>query len=285
MAGSISREGGEPSARRSSWRLAAWGAGASLALGLVAAAACSEAGSRRLLIAFGSPAPVKGDSAARTAAPRAAETGSGVAEDVRVLAADRERLAARLSRIERHLDDLTGSIAAAQRPAAPGSAVSGEPVKTGPERPSEVPAERRKEGRSGTIDSSVQASSANESNKGEYGADIGSAASFDGLRALWSATKANNADAFENLYPMVSVQENSRTKARQLRLIVGPFSDWEDAHHFCAAVASPRLVCQPTGFDGQRLADADRPSERKPAAPRGTTRPSSSPPPRLFGLF
>src|SRR5262245_49840766 len=114
MAGSISRERGEPSARRSFWRLAAWGAGASLALGLVAAAACSEAGSRRLLIAFGSPAPVKGDSASRTAASRAAETSPGVAETVRLLAADRDRLAARLSRIERHLDDLTGSIAATQ---------------------------------------------------------------------------------------------------------------------------------------------------------------------------
>jgi hypothetical protein len=269
MAGSISRERGEPFAMQSLWRLATWGAGATLALALAAAAAYSETGSRRLVYAFDSSIPLKVDRTSKSAASRAADANAALAETVRLLAAERDRLAARMSKLEKHLDDLTGSITASQRPEASGTTLPAEPGQAIPAPASEA----------------LRAADANESSKGEYGADIGSAASFDGLRALWSSAKANNPDEFQNLYPVVSVQENGRTRAPQLRLIVGPFLDWEGANHFCAAVASPRLLCQPTAFDGQRLADADRPAERKPATPRGTTRPSSSPPSRLFGLF
>lgn len=122
---------------------------------------------------------------------------------------------------KRHLDDLTGSIAADQRRVQETRSEEGmlqsapEPVPTGPARAAETPPERREEGRA--IDSSVHVSAANELHKGEYGADIGSAASFEALRTLWSSTKANNPDVFENLYPLVSVQENIRTRAPQLR--------------------------------------------------------------------
>jgi hypothetical protein len=122
---------------------------------------------------------------------------------------------------KRHLDDLTGSIAADQRRVQETRSEEGmlqsapEPVPTGPARAAETPPERREEGRA--IDSSVHVSAANELHKGEYGADIGSAASFEALRTLWSSTKANNPDVFENLYPLVSVQENIRIRAPQLR--------------------------------------------------------------------
>ena len=268
MAGSTSRGRSEPFAMQFLWRLATWGAGATLALALAAAAAYSEAGSRRLVYAFHSSAPAQADSPSKSAASRGADANAVLAESVRLLAAERDRLAARISKLERHLDDLTGSIAASQRPAEPRASLPSEPVQTAPAPAPEPP----------------PAVTGNDSGRGEYGTDIGGATSFDGLRALWSATKANNPDEFENLYPM-SVQENSRTRAPQLRLIVGRFFDWEGANRFCAAVATPRLLCQPTAFDGQRLADADRPAERRPAAPRATNRPSSSPPSRLFGLF
>jgi hypothetical protein len=294
QARSTTLDANEPFTTRSLWRLASWGAGASLALGLAVAAGYSESGSRRLLVALHSPAPPKGDSATGREVPRTTEANAALAETVRLLVAERDRLGARVARLETHVEDLTGSITASERTAQPGasalrieqgSAQNPEHVQSGAARPAETPVERREEPRSGALESSSQVPTSNETAKGEYGADIGSAPSFEGLRTLWSSMKTNNPDLFENLYPLVSVQENSRTRAPQLRLIVGPFFDAEGASRFCAAIASARLICQPTGFDGQRLADADRPVERKPAAPRAGSRPSQAAPPRLFGLF
>ncbi|MET0538360.1 MAG: hypothetical protein ABWZ64_10465 [Xanthobacteraceae bacterium] len=285
----ISRDGDGPFTIRLPWRLALWGTGATLALSLAAAAAYSDGGSRRLAVALHSSPAGKTDKGPKREVARAVETNTAVAETLRMLALERDRLAARVSNLERHLDDLTGSIAGNQRQVQKTRSEEGmpqsapEPMPTGPARAAEMPPERREEGRA--IDTGVHVSAANELPKGEYGADIGSAASFEALRTLWSSTKTNNPDVFENLYPLVSVQENIRTRAPQLRLIVGPFVDWEEAGRFCVAVGGARSVCQPTAFEGQRLADADRPTERKPAAPRSAPRPSLAPQQRLFGLF
>jgi hypothetical protein len=105
---------------QSLWQLAVWGIAAATALALAAAASYSEAGSRRLMIALGDlngtaqKEPIPGSTRARDSA-----TDIAPLESVRVLAAERERLAARIGRIERQLDDLTGSIKA-QTGTAPG---------------------------------------------------------------------------------------------------------------------------------------------------------------------
>ena len=70
--------------------------------------------------------------------------------------------------------------------------------------------------------------------KPELGVDVGGAVTFDGLRALWVSTKGNNAALFEGLHPIVAVRENSRTKATELRLIVGPIANVEAATRLCA---------------------------------------------------
>jgi len=267
------------------WRLASGGAASVLALAIAVAAGFSENGSQRLVLALSpNPPPERAYEASR-----AAEANAALLETVRLLAAERDRLAARMARLERHFDDLTSSIATASQPAvptspsAPGNEIrqrrASEPTQTA--GITELPAERVEQAHSAATSSTV--SSTNEPAKGEYGADIGAALNFEGLRTLWSATKASNPDVFENLYPLVSVQENSRTRAPQLRLIVGPFADWEAVDRFCAAVTGARVVCQATAFAGQRLADAERPAERKAAGPRQRVAPSAQP--RLFGLF
>jgi hypothetical protein len=121
----------------------------------------------------------------------------------------------------------------------------------------------------------------------DFGVDVGGAVNFDGLRALWGSTKSNNAALLEGLYPLVVVRENSRTKGAELRLIVGPLGNVEAAARLCAALSAARRYCQPVGFEGQHLADADTvpEHERKPAAapkPKPAPPPPVSNVPRLF---
>jgi hypothetical protein len=109
----------------------------------------------------------------------------------------------------------------------------------------------------------------------EFGVDIGGAANFDGLRALWNSTKGGNTLLLEGLHPVVAVRENSKTKAPELRLLVGPLANVEAAARLCAALSAARRYCQPVGFEGQRLADADiQPAAPKPAAAAPKPKPS-----------
>jgi hypothetical protein len=103
---------------QSLWELAVWGICASVALGLAVAASYSQTGSRRLMLAMdamdgsGGEAQKAADGIQASIPSRdAAIDIVPLVETVRVLAAERDRLTARLGRIERHLDDLTGSIA------------------------------------------------------------------------------------------------------------------------------------------------------------------------------
>jgi hypothetical protein len=99
------------------------------------------------------------------------------------------------------------------------------------------------------------------------------------LRQLWTSTKASSPSLFDGLYGVVSLRENSRTRAAELRLIVGPLADADAASRLCATLAAAHRYCQPGAFEGQRLADADKATERKPPF-----KPVQRPP-RLFGLF
>src|SRR5262245_46425668 len=103
---------------RALWRLGLWGTSAAAALTLAVVAGYSDTGARRLMAATAAPggaAVAQRAPAATTAQPAArpseteAET-RRLAEAVRALTADRERLAARLGTLERSLEDVTGTI-------------------------------------------------------------------------------------------------------------------------------------------------------------------------------
>lgn len=89
------------------------------------------------------------------------------------------------------------------------------------------------------------------------GVDVGGAINFEGLRALWHATKNNDPSLLDDFYPVVATRENSKTHAAELRLIVGPMPDAEAAAQLCVTLAAVHQYCQPVAFEGQRLVIAD----------------------------
>jgi hypothetical protein len=104
------------------WRLGAWGMAAALSVAAVTVIVQTDSGSERL------QALLNGTAEATTAATiepmpsRAAEFEAATRvldAQVRQLSADRDRLVARLASLERHLDDMTGSIQPAAQPALP----------------------------------------------------------------------------------------------------------------------------------------------------------------------
>lgn len=107
------------------WRLCGWGSSAVIALGALALTIQSDIGRARIdsLIGRAPPASTSVAQVVPTPAEKDPETLRLQAE-VRMLMADRERLVARFAALERHLDDVTGSI---QRQAAAGPAVHASP--------------------------------------------------------------------------------------------------------------------------------------------------------------
>jgi hypothetical protein len=85
------------------------------------------------------------------------------------------------------------------------------------------------------------------------GLDVGGAVNFDGLRTLWASTKHSLLAPPDELYPVVAVRENSKTRSADLRLIVGPVANAEAAARLCVALAAAHRYCQPAAFEGQRL--------------------------------
>ena len=101
--------------------------------------------------------------------------------------------------------------------------------------------------------------------KSEFGVDIGGAVNFDALRVLWKSTKAAHAALLDGLSPRVTVRENSKWRAAELRLIVGPLPDADAAARLCATLSAARRSCQPAPFAGQHFALTAREPERRPA--------------------
>ena len=101
----------KPLRARPLWRLFGWGGAATIALAAVALTSQTEAGSKRLQLALAF-ASEPGRAVAQIP-PRTAEADAEtkrLAAQVRDLAADRERLTARIAMLERNLEDMTGSI-------------------------------------------------------------------------------------------------------------------------------------------------------------------------------
>jgi hypothetical protein len=296
---------------QSLWQLAVWGISAGFALGLAVAAGYSETGSRRLMLAMNgstgeAPTLAHGIQAATRSRDAAIEA-PPLAETVRVLVDERDRLAARVGRLERHLDDLTGAIkaqtgtadlSAAATHASP-QATAG-PVATPASgstqqatgassadatRQSDAPIGARSETAPGSAGAAFERPLSADVAKVDFGVDIGGAANFEGLRQLWASTSGSNAALFEGLFPVVALRENGRTRAAELRMIVGPLADAEAATRLCEALAAAHRYCQPASFEGQRLSDAEKASERGPVAQPRATPKASTPPRRLFGLF
>lgn len=101
------------------WRVFGWGGAATAALAIVAFISQTNAGYERLRLAFAHPAEPAQAAAQTPSRPPETER---LASQLRELAADRERLSARLALLERNLDSVTGSIKRQSETPAPAHA-------------------------------------------------------------------------------------------------------------------------------------------------------------------
>jgi hypothetical protein len=277
-------------------RLAGWGVAATAALLIAVIAANSTAGRDRLSDALAGGHGTGAAEAAKAQADQAAQLARVAAmegdtrrliEMVRSLAGDRERLMARVSVLERSLDDVTGAFqrqqsAAAQAatqpvPSAPSAptktaaapapasaappSTAAEPVAT-PAAPAPAP-EKPKRVASVAPHASMPELEAIQPRAA--GVDIGGATSFDGLRTLWHTTMVSYPDLFDGLQPIVTVRENSKSRAADLRLIAGPLTDVESASRICTTLAAAKRFCRLVQFEGQPLALNAPEAARRPA--------------------
>jgi hypothetical protein len=99
----------------------------------------------------------------------------------------------------------------------------------------------------------------------EFGVDLGTANSVNGLRALWRGLlKSRSNAALAALRPIIVIKEATNGLGMQLRLVAGPLHDAGAAAKICAVMAENNRPCETTVFDGQRLSVDDPPAAAKP---------------------
>ena len=226
---------------RDLFRLAIWGvsppAGAVRAL----YAATTEVGRDRLYVAFAEIHEILMPTGAKSIRPLDAREGRRLAETVRSLAADRDRLLARIATLEQSLDGITGSIARVEKArdslAQPWPQC---PAPASPPRPAPLRRRRHaKQERAGRdLTSSIpmppQQPGAS-AGKTEFGLDLGSATTVESLRTAWTAALRRHGPLLEGLRPVVQMRERPRPGGMELRLIAGPVPNAAAAARLCAA--------------------------------------------------
>ena len=268
--------------RRGLMGLVAWGCGAALALMVAVFSARSESASQRLAEVL----PPVTQAARAALGPRDAEVDMRwLSATVRSLWADRDRLLARVTVLERNIHEVTGSIerenarganpapaAAAAPPPAPApppaaAAAPAAPVVATPARPPAGPSvtatiAAAPPGRPGPLldwsrldDSQIAAFGAPEppASQGDFGIDLGGGANFGAMHGLWSSARTKHPNLLDGLRPLISIRESTKPGRLELRLVAGPVANAAAAARLCAALAAGGWACRPAVFDGQKL--------------------------------
>ena len=247
-------------------RIGRWGLAAIAAVSVAYLVGSSDLGLRRMATAFSN---VQGLPTAAAVQPRDDGEIVRLSETLRRLTGDRDRLLTRLDMLERNLDDLTGSISL--KPVPPRASENTpptppEPTFTQPTIPSIAPlASKPPNAAAVPVQPPMVVAPANESvqddtptppatAKVDFGIDLGSAQTVEGLRSLWTAAKGKHAKLLDGLRPIVVLRENARPGGVELRLVAGPLASAALAARLCVVIITAGTVCQPAVFDGQRLA-------------------------------
>jgi hypothetical protein len=103
----------------------------------------------------------------------------------------------------------------------------------------------------------------------EFGVDLGTANSLNGLRALWRGLLKSRSNApLQALRPVIMIKESTKGLGMQLHLVAGPLNDAGAAAKICAVITENSRSCETTVFDGQRLSfKSDDVTPASPAAP------------------
>lgn len=88
----------------------------------------------------------------------------------------------------------------------------------------------------------------------EFGVDLGSANSVEGLRAVWRGALKRVPQFVGSLQPLIVVREGQNGLGLRLHLVAGPLNDAADAAKLCASLLANRHRCETALFEGQRLA-------------------------------
>ena len=105
----------------------------------------------------------------------------------------------------------------------------------------------------------------------EFGVDLGTANSLNGLRMLWLGLLKSRSNApLTALRPIIVIKESTNGLGMQLRLVAGPLNDAGAAARICAVLTENKRPCETTIFDGQRL--SLKPDDPSPAAAKPTNR-------------
>lgn len=240
---------------RDLWRLTLWGLSATAALTIAAYATTTEIGHERLRMAVAEIHEVLIPTSVKPVRPLDAREGRRLADTVRVLMADRERLLDRVATLEQSIDGITGSIARVEK-AAKAASLS-EPTANAPEPA--PPATVRSEDVTSSIpppgDVPVPPPPPAPSvAKTEFGLDLGNASTVEALRTAWTAALRRHGALLGGLRPVVQMRERPRPGGMEFRLIAGPIRSAAAAARLCASMTATGAICAPTVFDGQRLA-------------------------------
>jgi len=201
---------------------------------------------------------------------RDAET-KRLAQAVRLLSVDRDRLATRVASLQRTIDDLSGSIERLPLAAPPSGVLPATTSVPRPITPSPAPTlalaapapivpaaghgsilatlEYYARSSTGADDQAASVPTA-----ADFGVDLGGASSVDGLRALWASLRAKHAPLLKGLWPIMLVRDQSKPGTFELRLVAGPLPNAEHTTRLCATFAALGVSCQPAVFNGQRMA-------------------------------
>ncbi len=88
----------------------------------------------------------------------------------------------------------------------------------------------------------------------DFGVDIGTANSVEGLRALWRGAQTTQGAILGGLQPIIVVKERTDGFGLQLRLVAGPIANAAEAAKVCARLIANKRGCETSVYDGQRLA-------------------------------
>jgi len=86
----------------------------------------------------------------------------------------------------------------------------------------------------------------------EFGVDLGTAPTVEGLRARWNELQISQSPLLDNLKPLIALKEGPRS-GQELHLVAGPLTNNSAAHRLCAVLVGTSALCQPTAYEGQRL--------------------------------
>jgi hypothetical protein len=279
---------------RAVWRVLCWGGSAAAALAAVVLVSQTEIGGERLQLAFAQASEPRQPQAVAVLPPRVivdeAET-RRLADAVRALTADRDRLNARIASLKRNFDDMTGSVkavmqanAAAQSvkepkepmkekvaapvisapvvstavvspPAAPAPATAIAPAPPPPQtaEPQLQEYVPLPPVRVASAPASEPAAEPPPPAKIEYGVDLGGAVTVEAIRGEWLAVKANFGLLLAGLRPIASPRPR-HPSGTDYRLVIGPLPTAAAAARLCAKFNSARAACRTAKFTGEDLA-------------------------------